>query len=98
VLRATSQVGRTWWRNLTGGAPVMVTLRGRRLTGRALAIPGSDSVSEAAVAQGLRAFLAERPGWAAQFGVGKDAHGVFVNEDLLRAAKGRVLIEITVNP
>jgi hypothetical protein len=96
MLRATSLAGRSWWRNLKGGAPVTVTLRGRRLSGHALAIPGTDGVGEAAVAQGLRAFLAERPEWAAQFGVGKGTHGAFVTDDLLHAAKGRVLIEITL--
>lgn len=56
TLLIVSRRGRTWWRNLRGGAPVRLVLRGRVMRGIALAVTGSDDVGE-----GLRRVLAARP-------------------------------------
>ncbi len=41
-LKFVTRRGRAWWRNLRGGAPVTVELRGRRLAGRAEIVAGDD--------------------------------------------------------
>jgi F420H(2)-dependent quinone reductase len=88
-LMATSLRERTWWRNLMGGAPVQGVLRGQHRMGTAHTIANTD-----AVAQGLNAFLAERPTWASRFGVRRNTDGSFNADDLLQAAQKRVVIEI----
>jgi hypothetical protein len=91
-LLITSRTERKWWRNLIGGAPVTVLLQGKTLRGMADTIAGID----AAVVQKLKAFLAERPNWAGQFGVRRGANGLFNADDLARAAGDRVVIEVDV--
>jgi hypothetical protein len=56
-LMVTSLRGRTWWRNLMGGAPVQAVLRGQHRMGTAHAIANIN----VSVAQALSAFLAEQP-------------------------------------
>ena len=44
-LYVTSQTDRVWWKNLRGGAPVRVRLRGERHTGTAEVIEDDDAVA-----------------------------------------------------
>jgi deazaflavin-dependent oxidoreductase (nitroreductase family) len=48
VARAGEKV---WWRNLRGGAPIRVRLRGRELHGRAEVVTGDESLAAAYVAR-----------------------------------------------
>jgi len=82
---------RTWWRNLTGGAPVVVRVRGRDLRGAAEAL-----LEPEVVAARLPSYLRGMPMAARALGV-RPAPGqadAWQPEDLARAAATRVLIEI----
>jgi deazaflavin-dependent oxidoreductase (nitroreductase family) len=46
TLYVTSQTDRVWWRNLRGGAPVTVRLRGGRRRGHADVVEDDDAVAE----------------------------------------------------
>ncbi len=46
---------KVWWRNLSGGAPVHVRLRGRELAGTATAVVGDPELGERYVARFPRA-------------------------------------------
>ena len=56
TLFAVSHRERTWWRNLRGGAPIMVRLQGRDYAGEGKAIEDLG-----AVAEGLRAYFRRVP-------------------------------------
>jgi len=88
-LLVTSLVKRTWWRNLLGGAPISVLLRGKAIRGTAYARTGPGPVT-----QPLMALLAEKPAWATRFGIRRQADGSFEAADLRRAAGERVVVEI----
>ena len=89
TLWITSQRDRTWWRNLQGGAPVEVVLRGRQLNGK-----GAVLTDPPAVARGLADYLAKVPQYAKYYNVGLDAAGVPLEEDMAQAAQQRVVIRI----
>lgn len=89
TLWVTSLRGRTWWRNLCGGAPVSVRLAGRDLKGRGEAI-----VEPRAVAGGLAAYFQKAPGYARYFNVAFDESGRPDPDDCARAAGERVLVRI----
>jgi hypothetical protein len=92
IVRIISQKDRVWWRNLVGGAPVTLHLRGKVRYGTADAFP--DDIR---VAKGLGAFLQPNPQLARYFGIGRDKHGSFIKEDIVKAAKTRVVVEITLS-
>ena len=80
-----------WWVNLQGGAPVTVTLRGRRLVGTA------DVCTDiAAIADGMDVYLRHNPGDARFWKVRMDAGKVPVRADVDRAARENVQIRITL--
>ena len=82
---------RTWWRNLTGGAPVTVRVRGRDLRGVAEAL-----LEPEVVAARLPTYLRGMPMAARALSV-RPAPGqadAWQPEGLARAAATRVLIEI----
>ncbi len=92
VLWVTSQLERTWWRNLRGGAAVSVVLRGKSYPGQGEAIEDLD-----AVAQGLGTYLHNAPQVARYFEVGLDPAGQPLAEDLLKAAGKLVLVKIKLD-
>ncbi len=88
----TAREGR-WWRNLEGGAPVVLTLRGRRRTGVARAVSdGSDTVRTA-----LHDLLLAVPRDASHAQVALDAEGRPDPADLDAASQRLVLIQITLD-
>ena len=89
LIRTTSQRNRVWWRNFEGSAPVKLTLRGKNRSGTATAL-----TEESAVADGLTAFLTSNPQMAKYFKVGFGEDNQPNPEDLARAVKERVVIEI----
>jgi hypothetical protein len=91
-LLTTSYRSRTWWRNLRGGAPVLLRLRG-------CDVPASGQAFEenATVAEALSAYLKPQPGMAKYFKVGLDANGQPDRDDVARAAQERVMIQFQVN-
>lgn len=91
IVRIISQRDRVWWRNLVGGAPVILRLRGENVKGRAEAL-----TDDFHVVQGLEAFLQPKPQFARYFGIGLDDQGNFKIKDVHEAAKTRVVVEITL--
>ena len=79
-----------WWRNLEGGAPVTVTLRGQRMEGRA-----DVCTDTATIASGMVEYLRHNPGDAFFFRV-KVVKGEPVVEDVERAARENVQIRIAL--
>ena len=73
-----------------GGADVTLRIRGRERSGRA------ESISDDAprIAEGLRKFLMQVPGYARFYDMTLDQDGVPKPEDLARAAEEVVMIEI----
>ncbi|MBI5033873.1 MAG: nitroreductase family deazaflavin-dependent oxidoreductase [Chloroflexi bacterium] len=89
TLWVTSQRDRTWWRNLTGGAPIRVQLAGKEQSAHGEAI-----VDEPAVTENLAAFFGIAPQYAKYFKVALDTNGKPSAEDCTRAAKERVMVRI----
>lgn len=91
TLIVMTQADRTWWRNLRGGAPVTVRLRGREYQARAEAF---ESASE--VAATLVAVVRLRPAYARYFGIDLGADGQPTDADAAqRAAQGRVIVRVS---
>lgn len=87
VLWTTSLRKRTWWRNLRGGVPVTLHLRGKRQAATGAAIEAPEGVAEA-----LIRYLRQKPEYAKFFevtlGEGEEPN----REDAMRAAEKRVMV------
>jgi hypothetical protein len=81
-----------WWRNLRGGVPVSVTLRGRTLDGRADVCTDTTEIT-----QGMAAYLRHNPGDARFFRVSLDDARQPNLEDVARAAKSNIQILIELD-
>ncbi len=92
VLRVTSRRERTWWRNLRGGVPVRVQLRGREVSATATIVDDAGGV-----AAGLRAFFESAPQTAKYFGVARAPNGDWDAAALARAVQDRVMIELRLD-
>jgi hypothetical protein len=82
----------SWWRSLTGGAPVTVTVRGQVLRGRAEAITDT-----AAVEAGMLVYLRHNPGHAKYFDVKTGPHGEPDPVAVARAAQRNVQLRIQLD-
>ncbi len=80
---------RSWWRNLRGGASVMVRLAGQDLKGIGKVIVDRD-----AVAASLMAYLSRVPQYARYLGVTLNAEGDPNAADIAHAAESRVIVQI----
>lgn len=78
-----------WWKNLRGGAPVTLRLRGSECEGTAEPVENKE-----AVAAGLMAHLQKVPGNARFYGVTIDPVAGPVAEDVDRAAQNTVMIRV----
>ena len=79
-----------WWRNLRGGAPVTVRLRGRDVSGAAEAVTDPAEVERV-----LRAMLERFPRYGAFADVRMGPDGEPIPEDVARAiANGRVVVRV----
>jgi hypothetical protein len=81
-----------WWRNLVGGVPVSVELRGRTLTGTAHV---STDIEQ--IASGMDAYLRNNPGDAKYFNVALDDNRQPIRDDIPRAAGQNVQIRIELD-
>lgn len=89
IILVTSYRSRTWWRNLRGGVPVTLRVKGQNLNGI-----GEAVTDEKAVAKHLQNYLQQVPKHAKYFGVALNSDGNPNPEDISRAAKDRVGIRI----
>jgi deazaflavin-dependent oxidoreductase (nitroreductase family) len=85
----TSFRKRTWWRNLRGGVPVSVRVRGRGWKTACEVVEDGEGV-----AANLMTYLREVPQYAQAFDVALDADDQPNAEDVARAAQTRVMIRI----
>ena len=88
---AVSAREHSWWRNLRGGAPVTIRLRGRLHLGRTTAFEGAAAVAEG----GLLILLRRVPQYWAYWGLALDPAGNAVDpRALARIAAGNTLVRI----
>jgi len=78
---------RTWWRNLRGGVPVTLRLRGRDMKANSTVIEDDDGV-----AKQLGVYFKIVPQYAKYLHVRLDENGAPVAQDVLNSAKERVAI------
>jgi deazaflavin-dependent oxidoreductase (nitroreductase family) len=82
---------KTWWRNLRGGAPVRLHLRGQDLNARAEVL---DDTNRDATADALRTYLARFPVAASAHHVRRAPDGAFDADDLQTAAAQMVVVSV----
>lgn len=84
-----SQRNRVWWKNLRGGAPVTLRIRGQNLEAIGESLEDAEDVTA-----GLLAYLQKFPRYAKYFKVALDADGQPDPEEVAKAAQNRVLIRV----
>ncbi len=89
MLWITSFRNRTWWRNLRGGAPVRLRLRGEDRQATAEVVEQGPAVEA-----GLLGYLQKAPKRSRYFHVRLNAAGQPVAEDVRRAAQDKVLVRV----
>jgi len=83
---------KTWWRNLKGGKPVQITLRGKTLSANGLLL---DQESDAeAIFKGFEVYLWRFPSLTKYHNIRIEADNTFNAEDLSRAAASVVMIRV----
>jgi hypothetical protein len=85
---------RKWWRNLRGGAPVLVEIKRQRLRGLAEAIRDD----QAAIAEGLLAHLRQQPSLAKGYHVALRPDGQPDPDEVRQAARFEVMVRIRLMP
>jgi hypothetical protein len=78
---------RTWWRNLRGGVPVTVRLRGKDVTGQAEVIEDEQGVMD-----GIKAYIGEDPRIARMYGLKLGTDGQPEIESLRQVARDQVIV------
>ena len=78
---------RTWWRNLRGGAPVMLQLLGRNVKATSITVEDDEGEVEQ-----LGAYFKKVPQYAKYLHVGLDERGSPIADDIVRSAKERVIV------
>ncbi len=92
VICSTDRVARSWWKNLRGGADVVLRLRGKDVTGRATVI--EDDLE--AIAKGIETMLKHVPRDAKYYNVRLDGEKRPLAEDIARSAQHRVIIKVKI--
>ncbi len=82
-----------WWKNLKGGTPVGIRIRGGEHSGEALTVTGGETLIE-----NLGAFLSRYPGKAYRYGVGLDAVGQPDKRDIITAVERSDSVMIYIRP
>ncbi|MBN1119967.1 MAG: nitroreductase family deazaflavin-dependent oxidoreductase [Anaerolineae bacterium] len=89
-LLSTSMADRVWWRNLRGGEPVQIVMKGKTYRGTGRVFEVEQEVSER-----LGVLARVNRMYARYLGIEINEQGESVNtEPLVRAAAGRVVVEI----
>jgi hypothetical protein len=87
LLWTTSLRKRTWWRNLRGGAPVTLRLRGKQRLATGEAIEDETGVTDALVR-----YLKAAPDYAKFFEVALDEDRTPNREETAKAAQKRIMV------
>lgn len=91
TLLVVSPRDRLWWRNLRGGAPVTVYVRGQLLKGLGRVFESEEALKEG----GLLTLLRKMPAYRRYWGVQLDENGQPDDpQDLLRVASTNALVRI----
>jgi len=90
TLLVVSPTDRLWWRNLGGGAPVTVYVRGQTLQGVGRAFEDEEAVEEG----GLLTVLRKVPAYRRYWGVNLDENGQPDDQDLLQVARTNASVRI----
>jgi hypothetical protein len=83
---------RTWWRNLKGGAAVLVQLAGKKHNGWAIVMEELPKVAEV-----MEKFGEANPEYARMMGLQTYGEGKAARKDLLNLARERVAVKITLS-
>jgi len=83
---------KTWWRNLKGGLPVQLTLRGQVLNGNGRLLDPQRDAAEIVI--GLGHYFRRFPPSAQMRHVRAEANGALNVEDVAKAAEGMVMIRV----
>ena len=92
TLYIISKRSRTWWRNLRGGKPVRVWLRGRQVDGT-----GLTDEKYATVLETLKNLFQNHPENSRYFGVCLESNNQPYGQDLGRLAQERVLVKVVLD-
>ena len=87
VIFITSLRSRSWWRNLRGGAPISVRLKGQDMETYGDVIEDDENVTKQ-----LTVYLQKVPQYARYFKVNIDPDGNPNPEDVAQAAKERIIV------
>jgi len=93
ILVTFSYRERTWWRNLRGGAPVVLRLEGENVSATSRVMEKDAEVTEA-----LMTYLSQSPQMAKYFQVRLDASGAPEIKDIQQTAAERVVILTQIHP
>jgi deazaflavin-dependent oxidoreductase (nitroreductase family) len=86
---------KTWWRNLRGGAPVELVLRGGRVSGYAVVLHSEQD--EAALMAALASYFRRFPTAAQRRQIRSKPDGSYAEEDLRQAAKDTILVSVKLD-
>ena len=87
---------KTWWRNLTGGAPVDLWVRGEKLAAQAQAVSGRQDESD--LVDGLIAYFTRFPAAAQARGLRRLPDGSLDRDEVRSAAPQIVVVQATIKP
>jgi hypothetical protein len=85
---------KTWWRNLKGGLPVKLTLRGQVLNGEGLVLDPQNEAAEILTATELS--LKRSAKLAKMYHVRTEVDGSLNAEDLRQAAEKMILVRVSL--
>ncbi len=90
---------KTWWRNLRGGAPVQVLLRGQKWTAKADVLSGETAAGAdcETIVKALELYFHRFPPAAKMHKVRPLPDGSFHPGDLQKAAAGTILVRVKLN-
>ena len=87
LLLTTSKPDRVWWRNLKGGRPVVLRLRGKSITALGSAVEDVDEKGKL-----FKKLFTQYPGITSYFQVALDGNNQPVAEDIERTAAQTILV------
>ncbi len=86
---------KTWWRNLSGGAPVRLRVRGQELFARAEIVAGEQD--EGGLVDGLRVYFERYPVSAKMRGIYRMSDGRFDRDEIRQAARKMTVVRATIS-